>query len=124
MSKKNNVIFIFIVILLMFGIKSNVYGYSGNIDKEIASWHSDFSSSEATEENMKNWKKELLKKLSSTFNYDAESINEKMAMKTKIYITKEDGDSCTIRIRKQRSSRNWQKNKRRIKGKLGMEWQR
>ena len=49
---------------------------------------------------MKKWKKELLKKLKSTFNYDGDSINEKMAMKTKIYITKEDGDSCTIRIRK------------------------
>ncbi len=102
MSKKNIVIFIFMVLVffLILVIKSNVYGYSGSIDKEIASWHSDFSSSEATEKNMKKWKKELLKKLKSTFNYDGDSINEKMAMKTKIYITKEDGDSCTIRIRK------------------------
>ena len=90
MSKKNIVIFIFMVLVffLILVIKSNVYGYSGSIDKEIASWHSDFSSSEATEKNMKKWKKELLKKLKSTFNYDGDSINDNTTYNEEILLQK------------------------------------
>lgn len=100
MSKKIYSLFVVSIIFLLLAIKSFVYGYSGSIDKEVASWNSDFTTAESTEENMKKWEKELVSKLNSTFNYDGETVKEKMAMKTKIYITKDDGDSCTIRIRR------------------------
>lgn len=86
--------------IFLLGTLNLSYGYSGELNYEIAKWHSDFSTSEATDKNMKEWKSKLLSELKSTFDYDGDTIREKMAMKTKIYIIDESKDKCTIRIRK------------------------
>lgn len=87
-----------IVILTFSGIS---YCVKGAINQEIASWHSSFTTSQSTDKRMKNWKSELLNNLKSTFGYEGNTINEMMAMKTKIYIVDDSKkDSYKIRVRR------------------------
>lgn len=117
-------ILVLIIFFLVIGVNQS-YGVSDTLNEKIASWHSDFTSSESTDKKMKQWKSDILNKLKTTFNYKRNTINEMMAMKTKIYITNdpEKNSTCKIRIRRKRSKRiKWKIRKRRIKRKLGLGW--
>ena len=101
MSKYIHKILVLFIIIILFLSMNKSYGeYTGILNYEIAKWHSSFSTSEATDENMNKWKSDLLEKLKKAFNYDGSTIREKMAMETQIHITKENDKTCTIRIRK------------------------
>lgn len=106
MKKKLYQILVFTVIFIVIGI-AKVYSVSEPINQTIVSWHSEFTTSESTDEKMREWKSELLEKLKSTFTYDGNRINEMMAMKTKINITNdpEKDSTCKIRVRRKRSKR-------------------
>lgn len=106
MKKRLYQILVFIVILIVLGI-GKVYSVNAPIDQTIVSWHSEFTTSESTDEKMREWKSQLLEQLKITFNYDGNRINEMMAMKTKIYITNdpEKDSTCSIRVRRRRSKR-------------------
>lgn len=118
MSKKIKfLVLIMLVILFVIKFETVSYGISERLDYVIAQWNTceawenegkdfKFTSSEATDDNMKKWNTFLLEKLQKIFSYEGSTIKKTMAMKTKIYITNEDGEKCTIRIRKRRSSRN------------------
>lgn len=105
-KKKLYQILVFTVIFIVIGI-AKVYSVSEPINQTIVSWHSEFTTSESTDEKMREWKSELLEKLKSTFTYDGNRINEMMAMKTKINITNdpEKDSTCKIRVRRKRSKR-------------------
>lgn len=89
---------IFIVILSSFAGWS--YADDTLHDEVIARFDSSFTVSENTEKNMLEWRTELLKKLKDVYNYDGNTITEKMAMATTVNIVKESSNKYTIRIRK------------------------
>lgn len=106
MNKKLYQILVFALLFFIIGIPKS-YSVSKPLNEIIASWHSDFTTSESTDEKMQGWKSELLEKLKTVFGYEGNTINEMMAMKTKIYITNdpEKDSTCKIRIRRRRSRR-------------------
>lgn len=107
MKRKLYVILISIIVFLVICVNKS-YSVSEPINEVIAKWHSDFTTSESTDTKINEWKSELLEKLKSTFNYDGNLINQKMAMKTKIYITRrlDKNSKYKIRIRRERGKTN------------------